>query len=471
LLQSLNVGLRSAGFAAAGESAIGVVGIPRWFTPGARIPESISVWGHTAVYVRTGGQIQIVRGFMPASLPQTILHAGSIEAGLSGTPAAISSDVGLFTKTGAMSIEYPVAPEVAEAFAKGLPPPGPVGPGEPPLYTARPAVRCLGPNCVLWAVEKAESVLEGPIGPKAPGISVTAMGGKGTASQGRLIGFMEEAAKAPGEVAAVERATGSAVASGMPKSLQVLKWGGRLFLVAGAVMVPVEVAMAPKGERVRTAVGATSGFAGGFAAGAGAGLVCGPGALACSIILGIGFGLAGYFAARGIAEEIYDEASGRKPRAAVPARSKEDLPLSIGCFTGDTLVSMADGTSRAIADIREDDEVLSFNKQSGKICKEKVVNIHAFPSKPYIKLAVSNGVPPLKVTHEHPVFSNGTWVPVGRLKIGAELTRLNSAKSNVEKVELIGIESPPNSSPVFNLSVTGCHTFFAGGILVHNKFI
>jgi hypothetical protein len=322
MLGSINAQLMQQGFAAAGPDAIGIVGVPRWFTPGARVPEAaLDVWGHTAVYVRQGGRITLVRGFNPqmegSQLLSFLRSSRAVEAGTEAVPAAIGSDAYLFTLTGSRSIEYPVSPAMAEMFAGRLPPTGPVVPGgaTPPLYTARPAVYqvCSGSNCVLWAVEEAEAALGGPIGPAARGVSVTALGEEGTvvartASQGRLIQFIR-GVQAGEEAIAPAGATGAPVAAGMSRGLQVVKWGGRAFFVIGLATIPLEVALAPEGQRLRTGVGATAGFAGGVLAGAAAGLVCGPGAPVCSIVLGITFGIAGALGSRALAETIYDALS------------------------------------------------------------------------------------------------------------------------------------------------------------------
>jgi hypothetical protein len=310
---SVNLWLESTGFAAAGENAIGLVGIPRLGTAGQFLPESLNVLGHTAVYARVGGRIVVVRGFTMAKTPSSLINLRGIEQGIKSAPGVLAEDAALFTNTGAMSIEYPVTAEMAEALAKGLPPPGPAG----MAYTARPAVNCMGSNCVMWATQQAESQLGGSIGTVgAEGhvipISSVGKGGAvvpGTGSQGRLMGLMKDVAAGETSAAPVEGALGEAVASGMPRYISVFKWGGRVFFVVGLATIPYEVYKAPPRQRVRTAVTASSGFLGGLAGGALAGLACGPGFLVCSIVLGIGFGTAGYFAARGTAEVIYDAAT------------------------------------------------------------------------------------------------------------------------------------------------------------------
>jgi hypothetical protein len=129
----------------------------------------------------------------------------------------------------------------------------------------------------------------------------------GQGLQGR---FMQATAEGgEGTFARLPGATGEAVVSGMPRALRVLKWGGRLFIVVGALMVIYDTARAPEGQRARTFAREGGGFVGGLALGATAGLACGPGALFCSVVLGLGFGIAGYFAGRAIGEAAYDAAT------------------------------------------------------------------------------------------------------------------------------------------------------------------
>ncbi|HEX7839183.1 MAG TPA: DUF4157 domain-containing protein, partial [Kofleriaceae bacterium] len=316
---SVDLGLLSSGFKAAGPEAIGLVGVPRLLTPGARLPETLAqlgdYWGHTAIYVRQGGRITIVRGFNPAMEGEQVIslirNFRAVESGTTSVPAAVGADAYLFTYSGARSIEYAVTPELAAQLAGRLPAVGPVaaGSGIPVQYTARPAVfgePCVGSNCLLWAANEAEQALGHPIGPAARGVSVTALGEggtvlPGTASQGRFIQFTR--AVEGGEAVIGSEA---AVASGMSRGLQVLKWGGKVFFVIGLATVPIEVALAPEGQRLRTAVGAASGFASGLAAGAAAGLLCGPGAPVCSVVLGLGFGIVGALAGRAAAEALFD---------------------------------------------------------------------------------------------------------------------------------------------------------------------
>jgi len=335
LTTSLNLGLRATGLASAGENSIGLVGIPSWnpirlFTKGIgpALPESTSLLGHTAVYVRIGNRIQVVRGLSPESFAKLATRFQAVTSGKAGTPAAFGEDAWLFTKTSARSVEWAVPQEVAEQLAADLPAPGSASgvqwTGRPSVFEAPPGT--CGTNCVLFAVEEAEKTLGSRVAvvtPEGP-IPITSLGTEGavvpkTAGQGQFIRVLKDVQRGTAELAPAEEALGPAVVGGMSKGLQVLKWGGRVFIVVGVVAGVAEVATAPEGKKVRTAVGAGAGFVGGLALGATAGLVCGPGAPVCSVVLGLGFGIVGAVTARAAAEEIYDVATGEAQPASRPS--------------------------------------------------------------------------------------------------------------------------------------------------------
>jgi hypothetical protein len=322
------------GFAAAGDDAFGIVAIPRIqpLLRGGRInPQAnplidlarpLDAWGHTAMYVRRGGQIEWVRGFnpdmSPGQLPGFLRGASQIEAGQAAWPGVVESDTSMLTSSMARTVEYPISPELAAEIAAAHPI-GPGGTGGSPLnYTARPSVFaqgdpmlvCTNTNCVGYAVRAGEAHLGGPIGP-AGGSSIVDIGrggtpGPNTAGQGQLYGLLGDAEAGRVQLSMPPEATGLPVAGSMPTAFRYIKWGGRVFLVVGIVTSVAEVATAPGDQMVRTAVGVGGGFAGGFALGATAGLICGPGALACSVILGLGLGVLGSVAGRSLAEAAYD---------------------------------------------------------------------------------------------------------------------------------------------------------------------
>jgi hypothetical protein len=343
-LAALNSQLRMTGLpgAAADTDAIGLVAIPRTnvtvspLNPRFNLPDlaaPLDSWGHTAVYVRQGGRIVAVRGFnpemgTPSSWLRMLLSGRQVKAGTAQLPAVLSEDAYLFTSTAARSLEYPVSADQAAAFLADLPATGPGGrPGVPGSYTARPAVWaaenpgvaepfCVASNCGLWAVERVEQSVRGPVGRAGQGTVTAVSEGSavpGTAGQGQLIGLLDEAAAAQAAgraspLAQVPGAVGPAVAGRVGTVLKVVKIGGRVLLVVGILAGAAEIWLAPPEQRNRVAAGVAGGFAGGFALGATAGLFCGPGALVCSVVAGLVLGTVGALGGRAMAESLYDEA-------------------------------------------------------------------------------------------------------------------------------------------------------------------
>lgn len=333
-----NAALRTFGFAAAGDNAIGLVAIPRVsMRPGRVVLPDVAApldaWGHTAVVVRQNGRIVAVRGFnpdaaFPGGLVRLLRESSAVEAGRSSLPAVISADDYLFTHPRATSIEWRVDADMADRALAELSPTGPAGQlGHAGDYTARPAQfrgTCTNSNCVLWAVEQAEARLGGPVGRAGQG-SITALGSGGavvprTGGQGQFMGMLAEAGEAqvagrPSPLGPMPNAEGPAVVSGMPTRYRLLKVGGRVMVVVGLAADAYELVTASEAERPRVATGIAGGALGGFAAGAAAGLVCGPGALVCSIV----FGAAGALGGRALFQAIYDSAPGAHAGPCIPA--------------------------------------------------------------------------------------------------------------------------------------------------------
>lgn len=329
-LSGANAALMNFGFApAAGDFAIGIVAIP----PASMNPLSpnfnpidlaapLERAGHSAVYVRQGGRITIVRGYnpqmsTPSSFWNVARNQGEIFSGRMGVPGEITADAALFQSTAARSVEFPVTEAVAAKVAAELPALGPPGAGQPPLYTAPPSEYgritgtepgCMGTNCGLWATQQAEAALGGRVGiaGEPPIVDVPV---PGQASQGRLYGMLGRAQEgAP--MAEMPAATGPAVPGQMSTGLKVLKWGGRVFLVGSIVKVGYDVWDAPPGEKTHVAVVGGAGIAGGFAGGAALGLFCGPGAPVCSVVTGIVGGILGGLGAGSLTELLWNAGPG-----------------------------------------------------------------------------------------------------------------------------------------------------------------
>ncbi len=129
------------------------------------------------------------------------------------------------------------------------------------------------------------------------------------------------------------------------------------------------------------------------------------------------------------------------------------------CFLGGTLITMADNSLKAIDDIAVGEQVRSYDETTGKITSAKVTKVFAYKTDYYI---VING--DLRVTASHKLYAGGKWVPAGHLAAGDKLFSITGETVPIQSLEQVFVEAS-----TYNLEVNGTHTFFAGGILAHNK--
>ena len=163
------------------------------------------------------------------------------------------------------------------------------------------------------------------------------------------------------------------------------------------------------------------------------------------------------------------------------------------CFTGETLIAMADGTSRPIEHIRVGDLVLG---NAGQVNRVTEVHHPLLGQRPLYAFNESGYF----VTSGHPFMTEEGWkavdpsaVPphlselhVGRLTVGDRLLTLTAAAVPVGAGRSIGAEAldvriesvalrslidrPTDpATQLYNLRLDGDHTYFANGLLVHNK--
>jgi hypothetical protein len=127
------------------------------------------------------------------------------------------------------------------------------------------------------------------------------------------------------------------------------------------------------------------------------------------------------------------------------------------CFVAGTPVLMADGSSKAIEEVKAGDKVLSKDEVSGKIVAKEVVNtkVRTAPSTLVIEVAGGTRV---ETTPEHPFYVEGTgWTPAGRLAIGnAIVTRAGPS------LKIVRIETKEKPATVYNFEVEGTHSYFVG---------
>jgi len=135
---------------------------------------------------------------------------------------------------------------------------------------------------------------------------------------------------------------------------------------------------------------------------------------------------------------------------------------AIVCFTANTLVLMANGSTKRIADIQLGDRLLGFDFNLGQTVTNTVTHTFQRRTNEYLHL---NG---LEVTASHPfAVGRDAWLKAGELDVGQFVLGLN------ESVEIGRKETISESVDVFTLTVETTHNYYVFDgqhhYLVHNK--
>jgi hypothetical protein len=137
------------------------------------------------------------------------------------------------------------------------------------------------------------------------------------------------------------------------------------------------------------------------------------------------------------------------------------------CFAKGTRIATATG-SVAIEDVRIGDRVQAFDFGSGKVVEELVTEVFEHGRQPVGELRTATGS--LRVTANHPIYdaSVGRFVAAGSLSAPFQALELASSWSTSPSV-LSGFVPLNETETVYNFTVANAHTYFAEGLLVHNK--
>lgn len=168
-------------------------------------------------------------------------------------------------------------------------------------------------------------------------------------------------------------------------------------------------------------------------------------------------------------EKVYDDVLqglGIEPQATPepseePSATPTPAPSSTpnGCYLPGTLISMADGTLRAIEDIKVGEEILSYDLENKLVVKQPILETVKHENNPggYV---IING---FKVTPNHPMWINGNWKPAGDTRIGEFMLKEDGSKQKITAIKFI-----PGEFTVYNFEVKKTHVYFAYSVLAHN---
>lgn len=141
------------------------------------------------------------------------------------------------------------------------------------------------------------------------------------------------------------------------------------------------------------------------------------------------------------------------------------------CFLADTMVTLADGSKKNIQDIKIGDvlkgettnnTVLGFHRPSlqGKVYGFNRGRAFVTEEHPFMTTKGWKALNPQKTAREHNLN-----ITIGTLAVGDTLV----TDRGLVELRLIESKIMPATTPLYNFKLTGDHTYYADGYLVHNK--
>ncbi|WP_375504210.1 polymorphic toxin-type HINT domain-containing protein, partial [uncultured Jatrophihabitans sp.] len=136
------------------------------------------------------------------------------------------------------------------------------------------------------------------------------------------------------------------------------------------------------------------------------------------------------------------------------------------CFVAGTQVLLADGTAKAIEDIKVGDEVVAADPETGATHPKPVVDTYVHDDVETWLVETSTGR--VTSTAEHPFWVDGRgWTPVRELQPGDKLVDAEGVR-----VEIVAVTPTGESARVHNFHVAHLHDYHVragdGWVLVHN---
>ncbi|MBO4777734.1 MAG: hypothetical protein J5588_04495 [Bacteroidales bacterium] len=139
------------------------------------------------------------------------------------------------------------------------------------------------------------------------------------------------------------------------------------------------------------------------------------------------------------------------------------------CFDKNTTVELCDSRKINIDKIKINDVIMAYDTESQTIDTAVVLNVmkHKVDLYPMITLTLSNGTQ-TKCTNNHPFWCNEKWTRADELRIHDVLQVYDEKSRSLKPVTITDLRMSAESMEVYNIT-TSKHTYFANGVLVHNK--
>jgi RecA/RadA recombinase len=155
---------------------------------------------------------------------------------------------------------------------------------------------------------------------------------------------------------------------------------------------------------------------------------------------------------------------------------REKIGVMFGCFSHDTRVVLADGSTEEIGKIvslRLPVEVLSCDPATGQVEPRRVVNwFDNGETDHFLQFEVEDGsAPPRRfaATENHLIFTPGGPVKAGDLDIGDEVLVGGENGARPARIASRYARPPAQGAHRFDLEVEGHHTYLVDGVVVHNS--
>lgn len=211
-------------------------------------PDALNVaWGHTALYVRKKGKIELALGFGPHGNVMAV--ADDLIKGTGSITGQIHDDFAMFNMVEARTVEFPLdgrsADDVIRAIQEYKRPFSMFYVTQPSGHIQKNARNVEYTNCLKWAIERIEDVMKAQLMSSVPDIRIldlgpgqTAVGG--SSSQGRLfqdVIYVSDTKKAAlvlkSDTTDMTLINNRRVTGRFPQKLRILYAARTIFLVSG----------------------------------------------------------------------------------------------------------------------------------------------------------------------------------------------------------------------------------------------